>query len=713
MPSKSFRDVLREFNKEGGAQAAGSVLGSTIAATTSNSKYNAGQTGSAIGGGIGAAAGAAFGVPMVGQQVGSLIGGLIGGGTDTRHMIEDYETVAKRRYNKLNLSANVNPYGSDNTFYMKKGGMAKRYQHGGAVGPAAGTATGAAAGGAPVDLAGLEDAAGGILQMFSAMLSNTETPAAIDAARQMLPIAKSGIYIKPSKRGTFTTAAKKHGKSVQGFARQVLANKENYSPAMVKKANFARNASKWKREEGGMGGYDMGDEAPQMKMVDIEKGEILIDPINLTVVREYENPNRYEAHADNPMKEPVGNFTMIEEGKVVIPKKYAERFKKGDVLSRKSIVAEILKNQLNEGTPTVGGTPKAQGGYYTEDPLLPIPPGKRQLFPHYPGAGTTLMYPIPGPGNPTVQMPVVKNLTDMPLLTIEDVGFNKGQLNGPVAASQQYNWYNPGNGIAAPAVNQSVATKGAGVNKRLLAKNLLTALPTAYGMGVALGTDPYLRYDENTQFDSAKAYVQGMETTPNIEASKAAIRRTSANRNRFLNNFNSPSTRAEVAANNADVLKVEGELIQNASNLAMDMRNKKRQTLATLEEQQGQSRLNSRMLLMNELRKDKAAKENMVQTALAEASMNYGQSAVDMERIDALNSIAQYYKLDPMSANTLVDQQNFMPMVIDMLGKLNGTVGKTATFAPTTKVEKESRDRVGNLKGTQNIVVSKVQKLNG
>lgn len=53
------------------------------------------------------------------------------------------------------------------------------------------------------------------------------------------------IHIQPSKRGTFTAAAKKHGKGVQEFARQVLANKDNYSSAMVKKANFARNTSKW------------------------------------------------------------------------------------------------------------------------------------------------------------------------------------------------------------------------------------------------------------------------------------------------------------------------------------------------------------------------------------------------------------------------------------------------------------------------------------
>lgn len=60
-----------------------------------------------------------------------------------------------------------------------------------------------------------------------------------------------GIHIKSSKRGTFTAAAKKHGKGVQEFASQVLANKEDYSPAMVKKANFAKNAAKWHHAFGG------------------------------------------------------------------------------------------------------------------------------------------------------------------------------------------------------------------------------------------------------------------------------------------------------------------------------------------------------------------------------------------------------------------------------------------------------------------------------
>ena len=54
------------------------------------------------------------------------------------------------------------------------------------------------------------------------------------------------IHIAPSKRGTFTAAATKHGMGVQEFASKVLSHPEDYSLTMRKKANFARNASYWK-----------------------------------------------------------------------------------------------------------------------------------------------------------------------------------------------------------------------------------------------------------------------------------------------------------------------------------------------------------------------------------------------------------------------------------------------------------------------------------
>ena len=53
--------------------------------------------------------------------------------------------------------------------------------------------------------------------------------------------------LKKSTKGSFTRAAKKAGKSVQAEASAVLKN-PNASPAMKKKANFARNAAKWKHK---------------------------------------------------------------------------------------------------------------------------------------------------------------------------------------------------------------------------------------------------------------------------------------------------------------------------------------------------------------------------------------------------------------------------------------------------------------------------------
>ena len=62
-------------------------------------------------------------------------------------------------------------------------------------------------------------------------------------------MAYHGIHIKPSHEGIFTAKAKSHGKSVQSFASAVLNNKSAYTPATVKQANFARNASHFKHKK--------------------------------------------------------------------------------------------------------------------------------------------------------------------------------------------------------------------------------------------------------------------------------------------------------------------------------------------------------------------------------------------------------------------------------------------------------------------------------
>lgn len=69
---------------------------------------------------------------------------------------------------------------------------------------------------------------------------------------------KSDIHINPRNEGAFTRAAQRAGMSVQQFANHVLANKDKYSAAMVKRANFARNASQWDHHRYDYGGWEKG-----------------------------------------------------------------------------------------------------------------------------------------------------------------------------------------------------------------------------------------------------------------------------------------------------------------------------------------------------------------------------------------------------------------------------------------------------------------------
>ena len=64
-------------------------------------------------------------------------------------------------------------------------------------------------------------------------------------------LKKGGIHIKKKNRGKFTESAKRAGMGVQEFARHVLANKDKYSPTLIKRANFARNSKKFKHLFGG------------------------------------------------------------------------------------------------------------------------------------------------------------------------------------------------------------------------------------------------------------------------------------------------------------------------------------------------------------------------------------------------------------------------------------------------------------------------------
>lgn len=66
---------------------------------------------------------------------------------------------------------------------------------------------------------------------------------------------EDGIMIKKENRGKFTKSANRANMGVQEYARHILANKEDYSPTLIKRANFARNAAKWNAFGGDLNTY--------------------------------------------------------------------------------------------------------------------------------------------------------------------------------------------------------------------------------------------------------------------------------------------------------------------------------------------------------------------------------------------------------------------------------------------------------------------------
>jgi hypothetical protein len=65
------------------------------------------------------------------------------------------------------------------------------------------------------------------------------------SAAKAKPKRKSGIHIKPSKEGTFTSWCKRQG--FKGVTSECIAKGlASKDPGIRKKANFARNARRWK-----------------------------------------------------------------------------------------------------------------------------------------------------------------------------------------------------------------------------------------------------------------------------------------------------------------------------------------------------------------------------------------------------------------------------------------------------------------------------------
>ena len=133
---------------------------------------------------------------------------------------------------------------------------------------------------------------------YNNAIDNVNTQMGLNAL--MNSFANGGkIHIKKANRGKFTEAANRANMGVQEYASHILANKERYSPTLVKRANFARNASKW---------YDLGGPL-------FTHGSYFPNGIN-----EINNGGTHENNINGGVPQGVdnqGNPNLVEEGEVV------------------------------------------------------------------------------------------------------------------------------------------------------------------------------------------------------------------------------------------------------------------------------------------------------------------------------------------------------------------------------------------------------------
>jgi hypothetical protein len=111
-----------------------------------------------------------------------------------------------------------------------------------------------------------------------------------------LSMGKSGIEIKPENEGKFTRWAQARGMSVQEAASKVMANTDEYPPAVVKMANFAKNAAGWNKEYGGES-YQTGG-APQGRVSTVNNVSTNQN-MNWQMAPLYMNPMAFEYSNDN------------------------------------------------------------------------------------------------------------------------------------------------------------------------------------------------------------------------------------------------------------------------------------------------------------------------------------------------------------------------------------------------------------------------------
>lgn len=479
---------------------------------------------------------------------------------------------------------------------------------------------------------------------------------------------------------------KEDNQNVAQYTDVMMNRYQGYHPSF--NANMNGDNTSFYAEEGGQPDLESQQAVPEKARVNIEKGELMVNPESLEVVRKFTNKNRFAPHADKPHLEPVGNFVGLPSEGIIIPKKLAKTYEQGNKLTRRSILAELLKNQVNREHEEGMSNHMADGG-------------KPKIFKDY--GNTALPIELYDPSLPIGEHPMFGTMPDA---TVKTTRYLPGQRDSIVGGIDIHEPGLAGQGMAAPHIStigsaeEAAATKKKPYVSPVAIAQGLNAVPTMYGLANAFGEDPFLNYNENTGFDAAESFIEQTPTDVNMEGAKMAMARNNRGMQQVLQNVNSPSVRAELANQQAQALNATGQLYATADNERKNRISAKLGQLANLRVSKGQNQEQARDRYTTALEQDAANRSGLIQKGLSEGVTNISKQIMDSERLRALNGMSKYFQLDPTGKQLVKENPDAVQHIIDQLEQ--GILPSFAT--PSGKAVSESqtikKDARGAIKGS-------------
>lgn len=109
---------------------------------------------------------------------------------------------------------------------------------------------------------------------------------------------------------------------------------------------------------------------PQQNMIDIEKGELRIDPRSGKILQQYTGINpttgtKFQRHNIDPDAEPASNFVPADPGQFIVTVKDAKNFKNADINNDTITKGTIMRNIINNKDK------KHEGNYRTGSYVIP------------------------------------------------------------------------------------------------------------------------------------------------------------------------------------------------------------------------------------------------------------------------------------------------------------------------------------------------------